>query len=88
MTCNDQNPCIESHGGNKIPPQTIGENRRVSGDFVGGAQRQFLELKPELKLVISIYPQADAGSAVTQESQLIQKFTAINTEINTEIQHL
>ena len=59
---------------------------------MGGAQRQFLELKPELKLVISIYPQADAGSAVTQESQLIQKFTeiktAINTEINTEIQHL
>ncbi len=75
--------------GNKIPPQTIGENRRVSGDFVGGAQRQFLELKLELKLVISIYPQADAGSAVTEDrnsqqliQQLIQKFTAINTEIH------
>jgi hypothetical protein len=78
--------------GNKIPPQTIGENRRVSGDFVGGAQRQFLELKPELKLEISIYPQADAGSAVTEDrnsqqliQQLIQKFTAIKTEIKTEI---
>jgi hypothetical protein len=46
---------------------------------------QILELKPELKLVISIYPQADAGSAVTEESQLIQKFTAIKTAIKTEI---
>ncbi len=55
---------------------------------MGGAQRQLLELKPELKLVISIYPQADAGSAVTEESQLIQKFTAINTEINTAINNL
>ena len=84
MTCNDQIRALRVMG-NKIPPQTIGENRRVSGDFVGGAQRQFLELKPELKLVISIYPQADAGSAVTEDrnsQQLIQKFTAINTEIH------